>query len=132
MHYDFKENTEISGFVYDTIENMHPAELEKIRDTIFRMREEEYTTRRENIQEWFQSTVTPVIIEIAQKYCGTLDVKEIGNEIEAVIRSDGDLKINLNTGRMRMVLCLANSLSIGTIGDEREVTFVFNKEHLMN
>ena len=63
---------------------------------------------------------------------GTLDINEDDEEIVASIRTPGDMEVNLNTGRMRMALYLANSLSVGTIGDRRELAFIFKKTNLLH
>lgn len=131
MHYDFREKEEISGFVYDTIEKMHPQELEKVHDAIFRIREEEKELKSEQAKAWFHQAIVPTMIDIAKKHSGTLDIEEDDNEIVATIRSEGDMEIDLDTGKIRMAVYLANSLSVATIKEEREISFIFKKENLL-
>ena len=131
MHYDFREKEEISGFVYDTIEKMHPQELEKVHDAIFRIREGEKELKSEQAKAWFRQAIVPTMIDIAKKHSGTLDIEEDDNEIVATIRSEGDMEIDLDTGKIRMAVYLANSLSVATIKEEREISFIFKKENLI-
>ena len=71
------------------------------------------------------------MIDIAKKHSGTLDIEEDDNEIVATIRSEGDMEIDLDTGKIRMAVYLANSLSVATIKEEREISFIFKKENLI-
>lgn len=129
--YDFRENTKKTSFVYDEIEKMHPAELERVYDVIFQIREEQQNERENIIKEWFDSVIVPSLIEITKKINGVLDIDEDEKEIVASIRSEGGMEVKLSTGRMRMAIYLADAISIETIADETEIALIYTKESLM-
>lgn len=128
MMYDFRENTEKTSFVYDEIGKMHPAELERVYDVIFQIREEQRNERENIIKAWFDSVIVPNLIEIAKRINGVLDIDEDEKEIVASIRSEGDMEVKLSTGRM--AIYLADAISIETIADETEIALIYTKESL--
>lgn len=131
MKYNFRENTEKTSFVYDEIGKMHPAELERIHDAIFRIREEEKNEKEQEIKAWFDSVIVPCLIEIAKEISGILDINEDEKEIVVSIRSQGGVEVSLGTGRMRMAIYLADAISIETIADETEIALIYAKESLL-
>lgn len=72
-----------------------------------------------------------MLAEIAKKINGSLDINEDEKEIVASIRSEGGVEVSLETGRMRMAMYLADTISIETIGEETEIALIFMKECLL-
>lgn len=129
--YNFKEDTNISGAIYDALDKIHPSDFEKVYEAINQIGEDAKAEKQKKITEWFYTIVVPMLAEIAKGVSGTLDINEGEKEIVASIRSEGGVEVSLGTGRMRMALYLADSISIETIGDETEIALIFIKELLL-
>ena len=73
--FDYTEEGSISGEVYDAIAKMRGHELAKVYDAIKNIKEEEQKQREEQLQEWFDITLLPVLKEVAQSVDAVFEIQ---------------------------------------------------------
>ena len=59
--FDYTECGNISGEVYDAIAKMRGHELAKVHEEINKIKEDDKKQREEQLQEWFDTTILPVL-----------------------------------------------------------------------
>ena len=72
--FDYTEEGLVSGDVYDSIAKMRGHELAKVHEAINKIKEEEQKQREEQLQEWFDSTLLPVLKDVAKSVDALLEI----------------------------------------------------------
>ena len=129
--FDYTEEGSISGEVYDAIAKMRGHELAKVYDAIKNIKEEEQKQREEQLQEWFDITLLPVLKEVAQSVDAVLEIQSDQTEIAATIKHCAGFSVDMDVKRLRMALYMADELSMENMGEELWFTLVYKKEHLV-
>ena len=129
--FDYTEEGSISGEVYDAIAKMRGHELAKVYDAIKNIKEEEQKQREEQLQEWFDSTLLPVLKDVAESVDAVLEITSDRDEIAARIKCDSGFEVYTDAKRLRMALYMADAISVENMGDELWFTLIYKKEHLV-
>ena len=129
--FDYTEEGSISGEVYDAIAKMRGHELAKVYDAIKNIKEEEQKQREEQLQEWFDITLLPVLKEVAQSVDAVLEIQSDQTEVAATIKRDSGFEVGMDAKRLRMALYMADAISVENMKDELWFTLVYKKEHLV-
>ena len=129
--FDYTEQGSISGEVYDTIAKMRGHELAKVHEAINKIKEEDQKQREEQLQEWFDITLLPVLKEVAESVDALLEVTSDRTEIAATIKRDSGFEVAMDAKRLRMALYMADAISVENMGEELWFTLVYKKEHLV-
>ena len=72
--FDYTEEGLISSDVYDAIAKMRGHELAKVCDAIKQIKEDDQKQREEQLQEWFDSTLLPVLKDVAKSVDALLEI----------------------------------------------------------
>ena len=129
--FDYTECGNISGEVYDAIAKMRGHELAKVHEAINKIKEEDRKQREEQLQEWFDITLLPVLKEVAESVDALLEVTSDRTEIAATIKRDSGFEVAMDAKRLRMALYMADAISVESMGEELWFTLVYKKEHLV-
>ena len=129
--FDYTEEGLVSGDVYDAIAKMRGHELAKVHEAINKIKEDDRKQREEQLQEWFDVTLLPVIKEVAQSVDALLEVTSDRTEIVATIKRDSGFEVAMDAKRLRMALYMADAISVENMGEELWFTLVYKKEHLV-
>ena len=129
--FDYTEEGLVSSDVYDAIAKMRGHELAKVYDAIKNIKEEEQKQREEQLQEWFDITLLPVLKEVAQSVDAVLEIQSDQTEIVATIKRDSGFEVGMDAKRLRMALYMADAISVENMKDELWFTLVYKKEHLV-
>ena len=129
--FDYTEEGNISGDVYDAIAKMRGHELAKVHEAINKIKEDDRKQREEQLQEWFDVTLLPVIKEVAQSVDALLEVTSDRTEIAATIKRDSGFEVAMDAKRLRMALYMADAISVENMSGELWFTLVYKKEHLV-
>ena len=131
VRFDYTEDSDISGFVYDEIGKMRPYELKKVYDAILQFRKEEEERREKEIMDWFHTSIVPILKEAVESFAGVLEITEDDQEVVATISVEGGFESCLQDSRIRMVLFLADSISTETMNGKVEVSLIYDRERLL-
>lgn len=129
--FDYTEEGLVSGDVYDAIAKMRGHELAKVHEAINKIKEDDRKQREEQLQEWFDVTLLPVIKEVAQSVDALLEVTSDRTEIAATIKRDSGFEVAMDAKRLRMALYMADAISVENMSEELWFTLVYKKEHLV-
>lgn len=129
--FDYTECGNISGEVYDAIAKMRGHELAKVHEAINKIKEEDRKQREEQLQEWFDITLLPVLKEVAESVDALLEVTSDRTEIAATIKRDSGFEVGMDAKRLRMALYMADAISVENMGEELWFTLIYKKEHLV-
>ena len=129
--FDYTEEGLVSSDVYDAIAKMRGHELAKVYDAIKNIKEEEQKQREEQLQEWFDITLLPVLKEVAQSVDAVLEIQSDQTEVAATIKRDSGFEVGMDAKRLRMALYMADAISVENMKDELWFTLVYKKEHLV-
>ena len=129
--FDYTECGNISGEVYDAIAKMRGHELAKVHEAINKIKEDDKKQREEQLQEWFDTTILPVLKDVAESVDALLEVQSDQTEIVATIKRDSGFEVYTDAKRLRMALYMADAISVENMGEELWFTLVYKKEHLM-
>ena len=129
--FDYTEQGNVSGKVYDAIAKMRGHELAKVHEAINKIKEEDQKQREEQLQEWFDITLLPVLKEVAQSVDALLEVTSKRTEIAATIKRDSGFEVAMDAKRLRMALYMADAISVENMSEELWFTLVYKKEHLV-
>ena len=129
--FDYTEQGSISGEVYDAIAKMRGHELAKVHEAIKQIKECDQKQREEQLQEWFDTTLLPVLKEVAQSVDALLEVTSDRTEIAATIKRDSGFEVAMDAKRLRMALYMADAISVENMGEELWFTLIYKKEHLV-
>ena len=128
--FDYTEEGSISGEVYDAIAKMRGHELAKVHEAIKRIKEEDQKQREEQLQEWFDITLLPILKEVAESVDAMLEIQSDQTEIVATIKRDSGFEVYTDAKRLRMALYMADSISVENMGEELWFTLIYKKENL--
>ena len=129
--FDYTEQGSISGEVYDAIAKMRGHELAKVHEAINKIKEEDQKQREEQLQEWFDVTLLPVLKDVAESVDALLEMTSDRTEIAATIKRDSGFEVGMDAKRLRMALYMADAISVENMGEELWFTLVYKKEHLV-
>ena len=129
--FDYTEEGNISGEVYDAIAKMRGHELAKVHEAINRIKEEDQKQREEQLQEWFDVTLLPVLKDVAESVDAMLEIQSDQTEIVATIKRDAGFEVYTDAKRLRMALYMADAISVENMQDEIWFTLIYKKEHLV-
>ena len=129
--FDYTEEGLVSGDVYDAIAKMRGHELAKVHEAINKIKEEDQKQREEQLQEWFDTTLLPVLKEVAQSVDAMLEIQSDQTEIVATIKRDAGFEVYTDAKRLRMALYMADAISVENMQDEIWFTLIYKKEHLV-
>ena len=129
--FDYTEEGNISGEVYDAIAKMRGHELAKVHEAIKQIKEEDQKQREEQLQEWFDITILPVLKDVAESVDAILEITSDRYEIAARIKRDSGFEVYTDAKRLRLALYMADAISIENMQDEIWFTLVYKKEHLV-
>ena len=129
--FDYTKEGSISGEVYDAIAKMRGHELAKVYDAIKQIKEDDQKQREEQLQEWFDITLLPVLKDVAESVDAMLEVQSDQTEIVATIKRDSGFEVGMDAKRLRMALYMADAISVENMKDELWFTLVYKKEHLV-
>ena len=129
--FDYTEEGLVSGDVYDAIAKMRGHELAKVHEAINKIKEDDRKQREEQLQEWFDTTLLPVLKEVAESVDALLEVTSDRTEIAATIKRDSGFEVAMDAKRLRMALYMADAISVESMGEELWFTLVYKKENLV-
>ena len=129
--FDYTEEGLVSGEVYDAIAKMRGHELAKVHEAINRIKEDDRKQREEQLQEWFDTTLLPVLKDVAESVDAILEITSDRYEIAARIKRDSGFEVYTDAKRLRLALYMADAISIENMQDEIWFTLVYKKEHLV-
>ena len=129
--FDYTECGNISGEVYDAIAKMRGHELAKVHEAINRIKEDDQKQREEQLQEWFDITILPVLKDVAESVDAVLEIQSDQTEIVATIKRDSGFEVGTDAKRLRMALYMADGISVENMGEELWFTLVYKKAHLV-
>ena len=129
--FDYTEEGLVSGDVYDAIAKMRGHELAKVHEAINKIKEDDRKQREEQLQEWFDTTLLPVLKEVAQSVDAILEITSDRYEIAARIKRDSGFEVYTDAKRLRLALYMADAISVENMQDEIWFTLVYKKEHLV-
>lgn len=129
--FDYTEQGSISGEVYDAIAKMRGHELAKVHEAINKIKEEDQKQREEQLQEWFATTLLPVLKDVAESVDAILEVTSDRYEIAARIKCDSGFEVYTDAKRLRMALYMADAISVENMGEDLWFTLIYKKEHLV-
>ena len=129
--YDYTEEGLVSGEVYDAIAKMRGHELAKVHEAINKIKEDDRKQREEQLQDWFDTTLLPVLKEVAQSVDAMLEIQSDQTEIVATIKRDAGFEVYTDAKRLRMALYMADAISVENMQDEIWFTLIYKKEHLV-
>ena len=129
--FDYTEQGSVSGEVYDAIAKMRGHELAKVHEAIKQIKECDQKQREEQLQEWFDVTLLPVLKDVAESVDALLEVTSDRIEIAATIKRDSGFEVAMDAKRLRMALYMADAISVESMGEELWFTLVYKKEHLV-
>ena len=129
--FDYTEEGLVSGEVYDAIAKMRGHELAKVHEAINKIKEDDRKQREEQLQEWFDTTLLPVLKEVAQSVDAMLEIQSDQTEIVATIKRDAGFEVYTDAKRLRMALYMADAISVENMQDEIWFTLIYKKEHLV-
>lgn len=129
--FDYTECGNISGEVYDAIDKMKGHELVKVHEAINRIKEEGRQEREEQLQEWFDMTILPVLKDVAESVDAMLEIQTDQAEIVATIKRDSGFEVGMDANRLRMALYMADAISVENMKDELWFSLIYKKEHLV-
>ena len=129
--FDYTEEGLVSSDVYDAIAKMRGHELAKVYDAIKNIKEEEQKQREEQLQEWFDITLLPVLKDVAESVDAVLEITSDRFEIAARIKCDAGFEVCTDAKRLRMALYMADAISVENMKDELWFTLIYKKEHLV-
>ena len=129
--FDYTEEGLISSDVYDAIAKMRGHELAKVYDAIKQIKEDDQKQREEQLQEWFDSTLLPVLKDVAKSVDALLEIQSDRTEIVATIKRDSGFEVCIDAKRLRMALYMADAISVENMKDELWFTLIYKKEHLV-
>ena len=93
--------------------------------------EDDRKQREEQLQEWFDTTLLPVLKEVAQSVDAILEITSDATEIAARIKCDAGFELWVDRKRLRMALAMADAVAAENMGDELWFTLVYKKENLV-
>ena len=129
--FDYTEEGLVSGDVYDAIAKMRGHELAKVHEAINKIKEDDRKQREEQLQEWFDTTLLPVLKEVAQSVDAILEITSDKTEIAARIKCDAGFELWVDRKRLRMALAMADAVAAENMGNELWFTLVYKKENLV-
>ena len=129
--FDYTEEGLVSGDVYDAIAKMRGHELAKVHEAINKIKEDDRKQREEQLQEWFDITLLPVLKEVAESVDALLEATSDRTEIAATIKRDSGFEVAMDAKRLSMALYMADAISVESMGEEVWFTLVYKKEHLV-
>ena len=129
--FDYTEEGLVSGDVYDAIAKMRGHELAKVHEAINKIKEDDRKQREEQLQDWFDTTLLPVLKEVAQSVDAMLEIQSDQTEIVATIKRDAGFEVYTDAKRLRMALYMADAISVENMQDEIWFTLIYKKEHLV-
>ena len=129
--FDYTEQGNVSGEVYDAIAKMRGHELAKVHEAIKQIKECDQKQREEQLQEWFDITILPVLKDVAESVDAILEITSDRYEIAARIKRDSGFEVYTDAKRLRLALYMADAISIENMQDEIWFTLVYKKEHLV-
>ena len=109
--FDYTEEGLVSGDVYDAIAKMRGHELAKVHEAINKIKEDDRKQREEQLQEWFDTTLLPVLKEVAQSVDAILEITSDATEIAARIKCDAGFELWVDRKRLRMALAMADAMT---------------------
>ena len=87
--------------------------------------------REEQLQEWFDITLLPVLKDVAESVDAVLEITSDRFEIAARIKCDAGFEVCTDAKRLRMALYMADAISVENMKEELWFTLVYKKEHLV-
>ena len=129
--FDYTEEGLVSSDVYDAIAKMRGHELAKVYDAIKQIKEDDQKQREEQLQEWFDITILPVLKDVAESVDAILEITSDRYEIAARIKRDSGFEVYTDAKRLRLALYMADAISVENMQDEIWFTLVYKKEHLV-
>ena len=129
--FDYTEEGLVSGEVYDAIAKMRGHELAKVHEAINRIKEDDRKQREEQLQEWFDTTILPVLKDVAESVDAILEITSDRYEIAARIKRESGFEVYTDAKRLRLALYMADAISVESMGEELWFTLVYKKEHLV-
>ena len=129
--FDYTEEGLVSGDVYDAIAKMRGHELAKVHEAINKIKEDDRKQREEQLQDWFDTTLLPVLKEVVQSVDAILEITSDETEIAARIKCDAGFEVYTDAKRLRMALYMADAISVENMQDEIWFTLIYKKEHLV-
>lgn len=127
--YDFRSDTDMAEEIAVELESMNPKELNRLKTEMHRVLAESRKEQEKESGNWFNQAVVPVLKDFVEQSEACLDLSEDGDlEVTAVIRNRGGVDINEKDHRMKMLLLLANHISIERCDEDLLLVLAFELE----
>ena len=127
--YDFRNDTDMAEEIAVELESMNPKELNRLKTEMHRVLAESRKEQEKESGNWFNQAVVPVLKDFVEQSEACLDLSEDGVlEVTAVIRNRGGVDINEKDHRMKMLLLLANHISIERCDEDLLLVLAFELE----
>ncbi len=127
--YDFRNDTDMAEEIAVELESMNPKELNRLKTEMHRVLAESRKEQEKESGNWFNQAVVPVLKDFVEQSEACLDLSEDGDlEVTAVIRNRGGVDINEKDHRMKMLLLLANHISIERCDEDLLLVLAFELE----
>ena len=127
--YDFRNDTDMAEEIAVELESMNPKELNRLKTEMHRVLAESRKEQEKESGNWFNQAVVPVLKDFVEQSEACLDLSEDGDlEVTAVIRNRGGVDINEKDHSMKMLLLLANHISIERCDEDLLLVLAFELE----